>query len=62
MDTMHPRAGRSSKEYPKNWGRLIQKIYEVAPLPCPKCQGRMKIISFIEDEEVIKKVLKSIIF
>jgi hypothetical protein len=36
----------------KNWARLIQKIYEVAPL-CPKCQGRMKIIAFIEDEEVI---------
>ena len=25
---------------------------------CPKCQGRMKIITFIEDEEVIEKILK----
>jgi len=41
----------------ENWARLIQKIYEVAPLTCPKCQGRMKI-SFIEDEEVIEKILK----
>ena len=49
---------RSSKEYRKNWARLIQKIYEVDPLTCPKCQGRMKIISFIEDEEVIEKILK----
>ena len=48
----------SSKEYRKNWARLIQKIYEVDPLTCPKCQGRMKIISFIEDPEVIKKILK----
>jgi len=48
----------SSKEYRKNWARLIQKIYEVDPLTCPKCQGRMKIISFIEDEEVIEKILK----
>jgi hypothetical protein len=38
--------------------RLIQKIYEVDPLTCPKCQGRMKIISFIEDEELIEKILK----
>jgi len=30
----------------------------VDPLTCPKCQGRMKIISFIEDEEVIEKILK----
>jgi hypothetical protein len=26
---------RSSKEYRKNWTRLIQKIYEVDPLTCP---------------------------
>jgi hypothetical protein len=48
----------SSKEYRKNWARLIQKIYEVDLLTCPKCQGRMKIIAFIEDEEVIEKILK----
>ena len=46
------------KEYRKNWARLIQKIYEVNPLICPKCQGQMRIISFIEDQEVIKKILK----
>jgi len=48
----------SSKEYRKNWARLIQKIYEVDPLTCPKCSGKMKIISVIEDEQVIEKVLK----
>ena len=48
----------SSKEYKKNWARLIQKIYEVDPLTCPKCLGKMKIISVIEDNEVIKKILK----
>ncbi len=48
----------NSKEYRKNWARLIQKIYEVDPLTCPKCQGRMKVISFIEDQEVVKKILK----
>lgn len=29
-------ADKSSKEYRKNWARLIQKIYEVHPLTCPK--------------------------
>ncbi|NCO52325.1 MAG: hypothetical protein GW875_09520 [Deltaproteobacteria bacterium] len=48
----------SSREYRKNWARLIQKIYEVDPLTCPKCRGRMRIIAFIEDDEVIKKILK----
>jgi hypothetical protein len=51
-------ADQSSKEYRKNWARLIQKIYEVDPLTCPKWQGIMRIISFIEDREVIKAILK----
>ena len=29
-------ADKSSKEYRKNWARLIQKIYEVDPLTCPE--------------------------
>jgi hypothetical protein len=48
----------SSKERRKNWARLIQKVYEVDLLTCPKCFGKMKAISVIEDEEVIKKILK----
>jgi hypothetical protein len=48
-------ANESSKEYRKNWARLIQKIYEVDPLTCPKCSRKMKVISVIEDEDVIKK-------
>ncbi|WP_321492961.1 hypothetical protein [uncultured Desulfobacter sp.] len=34
------------------------KIYEVDPLVCPKCQGQMKIISFIEDLDIIEKILR----
>ena len=48
----------SSKERRKNWTRLIQKIYEVDPLTCQKCSGAMKVISVIEDEEIVKKILK----
>jgi len=33
----------SSKEYRKNWTRLIQKIYEVDPLTCPKCSGKWQV-------------------
>ena len=41
-------ADKNSKDYRKNWARLIQKIYEADPLTCPKCRGIMRIISFIE--------------
>ena len=40
------------------WAALIKAVYEVDPLKCPKCGGTMKIISFIEDEVTIKKILK----
>jgi len=51
-------ADKGSKEYRKNWARLIQKIYEVDPLTCPKCEGIMRILSFIQDREIIKAILK----
>ena len=50
----------SSKERRKNWARLIQKIYETDPLTCPRCFGAMKVISVIEDEEIVKKILKNL--
>ncbi len=48
----------TDKAFRRNWARLIQKIYEVNPLICPKCQGRMRVVSFIEDSDVIRKILK----
>lgn len=47
----------SKKVFKRNWARLIQKIYNVDPLKCPKCNGQMKVKGFIEDEATIKKVL-----
>jgi hypothetical protein len=31
----------SPKTFRKNWARLIQKIYQIDPLLCPKCLGSM---------------------
>ena len=47
----------NEKAFRKSWARLIQKIYEVDPLVCPRCQGAMRIISFIEDRSVIRDIL-----
>ena len=30
---------------------------QVDPAVCPECRGTMRIISFIEDEEIIKAIL-----
>jgi len=50
--------GLSNKAFGKSWARLIQKVYEVDPLLCPKCRGQMTIISFIEEQAVIKQILQ----
>lgn len=39
----------------KDLSYFIRKVYETDPLSCPKCQGEMRIISFIDQPEVIKK-------
>ena len=47
-----------SKELKKRWSHFIRKVYETDPLTCPKCQGEMRIISFIDQAGVIKKILQ----
>ncbi|MBC8421353.1 MAG: transposase [Actinobacteria bacterium] len=41
----------------RSWARLIQKVYEVDPLTCSRCGGQMRIIAFIEDYKIVKKIL-----
>jgi len=53
---LHPDEASSAPSR-KEWARMIQKIYEVDPLNCPKCSGAMRILAFIEDQEVIRKIL-----
>jgi hypothetical protein len=37
-------------------GSLDSKDFLSHPLTCPKCQGAMRIISIIEDQEVVNKI------
>ena len=40
------------------WARLIRKVYLADPLTCPKCGGRLRILSFIDNPCVIEKILR----
>lgn len=42
------------------WAALIKRVYEMDPLKCPKCGGKMKFISFIEKHQadIIEKILR----
>jgi len=43
----------------KTWRECIKKIWS-DPLVCPKCQGEMKIISFITQPKITQKILDHI--
>jgi hypothetical protein len=42
----------------KTWRELIKKIWEVDHLSCPRCGHEMKIISLINDPDVIERILR----
>jgi len=47
-----------SKDLKKRWSYFIRKVYETDPLVCPRCSGEMRIISFIDQRDVIRKILE----
>jgi len=44
----------------KGWAEIIRRVYEVNPLICPLCGGRMSIISFIDEHKVIDRIIASL--
>jgi hypothetical protein len=44
----------------QTWAMLIKRVYEIDPLCCPKCQGQMKVVAFLEPPQgaVIEKILR----
>jgi hypothetical protein len=40
----------------KGWAEMIRKVYEVDPMVCPKCGGRMKVVAFITDYQAVDRI------
>jgi len=36
---------------------MIRKVYEVDPLLCPKCGGKMRLIAFITEFSVVDRII-----
>ena len=39
------------------WAELLQRVFEVDALRCPRCGARMRVVSAIEDPAVARKIL-----
>jgi hypothetical protein len=48
----------SSEAFRRNWARLIQKVYEVSPLVCPRCKKEMRVVAVIDNIQVIRRILE----
>ncbi len=48
----------SNKASRRSWARLIQKVYEVDPLICPKCGHELKVIAVITEPSEVSKILR----
>jgi len=44
----------------RSWRELIKKVWEVDPLLCPKCQQEMRIVSLINDAQIIERILRHV--
>ena len=50
--------GSIDEESRKNGARVIPESYKADPVTWPKCNGRRRIVSFLEDEEVLQKTVR----
>jgi len=39
------------------WARLLKRVFDIDITLCPACQGKMRVISAIEERPVIRKIL-----
>ena len=36
---------------------MIRKVYEVDPMVCPHCGGKMRVIAFLTDHSVVDRII-----
>ena len=41
----------------KGWAAMIRKVYEVDPMICSKCGGRMKVVAFLTEHAVVDRII-----
>jgi len=37
---------------------MIRKVYEVDPMICQRCGGRMRVVEFLTDYEVVDRIIR----
>jgi uncharacterized Zn finger protein (UPF0148 family) len=57
LETQEPEPARQPSP---TWAQCIKRIFEIDPLECPKCKGKMRIVAFLQNEAEIHKIMNSL--
>lgn len=41
----------------RRWANLVRRVYETDPLVCPRCGSEMRVIGFISDPRVVRRIV-----
>jgi hypothetical protein len=39
------------------WSKLLKRVFAVDVLSCPRCDGPMRMVAFVADERIARKIL-----
>ena len=42
----------------KRWAQLIRRVFQTDPLACPRCGGELRVVAFITQPKVVRKILE----
>ena len=60
IEIIKDRAPKARRIPSRSWRELIKKVWEVDPLLCPKCHHEMRIVSLINDAQIIERILRHV--
>ena len=40
------------------WATLLKRVFALDVLTCPRCEGPMRLIAFIDDEHIARRILE----
>jgi hypothetical protein len=56
-ETTTPPDGAYRAALRRRWAEMLRRVYEVDPLVCPRCGGEMRVVGFITEPGVIRRIL-----
>jgi hypothetical protein len=55
LDKSGLKRGKKPRNY--SWAQLLERVFEIDILSCPRCGGRMRILCAINSQPAIQKIL-----